>query len=309
MTPTQPEAMDRLRRGFAEFGSELDLGRDCATHSAIWDAVTGQADPVMVRRLVLHMATCPLCAESWRAAREVAREGGLLPQVDQPVGPSSRWMTWALPAAAAVVMAVAGWLALRAVSPLPETPATTVTRVAATPPAAGPEAPTGPAPAGTAAPAAPLAAPELRPEKAPLRLSTSLLVTMRGEASDDTFLVEFGKAIDPYKRDDFTAAADALSALQARYPKVPEVAFYRGVSLLMAGRAADAMTPLAASIEAADDELAGDAKWYLVVAKAQTGARAEALQAARELCDAPASPDLERRACRAVDVLAGTAVR
>ena len=305
MNPTQPEAMDRLRRGFAEFGGSHDLGPDCATSSEIWDAVTGQAKPASVRRIVVHMAGCPLCAESWRAAREVAREGGCIPQPDD-VAVHTPWLTWVLPVAAALVMVVAGWLALRAVDPLPGTPVTTAGRVSApdvlpaAPAATVPEPPTVRAvPPAEAGPV-----PELHVDKAPLRLSTSLLLTMRGEGRNERFLDEFGKAIDPYKHDDFETAAGTLGALAERYPGVAEVAFYRGVSLLMAGRARDAIGPLSRSVELAGEDLAADARWYLLLAQAQVGERETALGSARELCGSIPSGELRRRACHAATVLA-----
>jgi hypothetical protein len=149
---------------------------------------------------------------------------------------------------------------------------------------------------------------ELRPGKAPLRLSTALLLTMRGKGERDEFLRAFGEAIGPYKRDDFLAAADALRTLEGRYPGVPEVAFYRGVSLLLAGRTADAATSLSKTAGLADEELALDARWYLVLAHAQAGEREQAATSARSLCGDAPSGEQRRRACRAAALLGAGAV-
>lgn len=305
MNHTEDEATERLRRGFAEFDRRHELGPDCPTHSAIWDAVTGQGDPAAVRKIVVHMANCPLCAESWRAAREVAREGAFLPPVTAGVEPASGW-SWALAVAAALVMAVGGWLALRAVKPLPGMPGVPSAHMS---PAQTPGAAAAPGSVGPAEPARSVVPAGLHAVKAPLRLSTSLLVTMRGESSNEGFLVEFGKAIEPYKRDDFAAAAAALGALEGRYPRVAEVAFYRGVSLLMAGQPREAILPLSNCLALAEDGQRDDAAWYLVVAQAQAGDPAQAARTARGLCSTAIAGEMRRQACHAAALLGGPTAR
>ncbi len=79
---------------------------DCCQASEIWEAVGGELPSGATRSLIDHLAQCPLCAESWRLAREIRIEmGGAVG------GRRPDWFSLGLPHRAAA-LATAATLAL-----------------------------------------------------------------------------------------------------------------------------------------------------------------------------------------------------
>ena len=118
MNTADDGALDSLRDAFA--ADTAPAGTECPSPGRIWDAIRGELDPADAAMLVDHVASCGACAEAWRLAREL-KEIETAPAV-VPFAPRRRASAaWPLlAAAAAVVLAVAGWRLLRTTSaPVP----------------------------------------------------------------------------------------------------------------------------------------------------------------------------------------------
>jgi tetratricopeptide repeat protein len=109
----------------------------------------------------------------------------------------------------------------------------------------------------------------------------------RGEDAAPDAATAFPVAMEPYVRDDFAVAERRLAGYLARHPRDPRALFYRGVSLLLLGRAAESIEPLerAASRPSA---LAGEAGWYLALACLKSGDTGRAAAQLRRV--EPSSP-------------------
>ncbi len=92
----------------------------------------------------------------------------------------------------------------------------------------------------------------------------------RDEGSGPSAAEEFARAMEPYERDAYAECERRLASYLARHPRDPRALLYRGVSLLLLGRAAESIAPLEA-VAAASPDLAGDAHWYLALAWLKTG--------------------------------------
>jgi hypothetical protein len=108
----------RLRAVFAALAEHAAPTSLCPEPAALWSAVSGEAPPSEARRLVLHTAECPACAEAWRLARELRERS---PAVNDPVAPSAarprRWNVGAALGAAAAGVVLATAVALIARGP------------------------------------------------------------------------------------------------------------------------------------------------------------------------------------------------
>lgn len=247
----------------------------CLSSQELAEVVAGLSTPGRIAAAAEHVASCEDCAEDYRLAAELARGMGLR----RSRGLLGRFV---LPnaVAAGLVVALAGFFAYRFVSP----PATET-----------PEALVKPA-----APSTP-ARPALRIEKPPILVSASDALVMRGAGSNwrRAFLGELAEALEPYRRDDFTEAERRLRTLGAKYPNATELAFYLGVCSLLLDRPAEAIPALRTASAAADEALAGEARFYLALALARSGEREPAAAELRRLCDAGDASSA--RACRALD--------
>lgn len=244
---TQPDGdLDRLREAFAADAAPGTA--DCPPPDRIWDAVNGLLDPAAVADLAEHIAACGSCAEAWRIAREAAAQAVPAAVVPFSPAPTPRRPSYAWPllaAAATLVLAVAGWRLLRDAPP-PVPPAQT-TQVSPQP--------------------EPTVASNVPPlEKAPVIMAASRALVFRSTKPADAFLEDFGKAIEPYRNDNFPEAIVRLEPLARKYPDADEPPFYLGVSLLLAGRRADAVAPLQRASRGRDDAIAAQARKYLAAA-------------------------------------------
>lgn len=94
-------------------------------------------------------------------------------------------------------------------------------------------------------------------------------------------------AMEPYERDDFAETERRLAELLARNPRESEAHFYRGVSLLMLGRTAEAIAPLQAAIRTGEGAAVAEARWYLALALLKHGQPTKALEQLDSLSAAP----------------------
>jgi len=114
----------QLRQAFQDqLGGEAD--ERCPTADAIWGAVTAENTSQDRYQVILHMAECAHCAQSWQLARAMAAEQSL-PQ--QPQNRPSLWRRWLNPmvltpalAGAAALVAAAVFL-FPATGPVPPAP-------------------------------------------------------------------------------------------------------------------------------------------------------------------------------------------
>jgi predicted Zn-dependent protease len=133
-------------------------------------------------------------------------------------------------------------------------------------------------------------------EKPDVVLSAERVLVTRG--GQDAFLKDFAPAIQPYRQGDYAVAAERLARLASRYADVFEVRFYHGVSLLLQGRAAEAVAPLRQARALARGPQGTDAEWYLSLALFRAGQAPEGWDRLAGLCagDGPR----KRAACSAL---------
>ena len=113
----------------------------------------------------------------------------------------------------------------------------------------------------------PVAAAEYRP----VAPEDELLFRSEEGTRDDGFAA----AMTPYARGDYAAADAGLARFLGTHPDHAAATFYRGVSLLLLGKPAEAR-PLLASASAAR-RAPGEARWYLALALLKSGDVADAL--------------------------------
>jgi hypothetical protein len=105
-----PDDIDALRAAFEARRTETPLS-GCPDAERIWQAARDELTAPERREIVAHTTKCPACAAAWRLAREL---GG------RPAVSSRPHLRWALPAAAAVLLAVGGGLLIRSIGGPPE---------------------------------------------------------------------------------------------------------------------------------------------------------------------------------------------
>ncbi|MEM8961873.1 MAG: zf-HC2 domain-containing protein [Acidobacteriota bacterium] len=73
--------LEALQRAFATVPDDARPRPDCPAPEQLWLAVRGELSPSALREVVLHVAECPVCTESWRLAQmlEAETEGDVLP--------------------------------------------------------------------------------------------------------------------------------------------------------------------------------------------------------------------------------------
>lgn len=99
---------ERLREEFSGVRNIAGTGDECPETSRIWDSAAERLPYHETEKLLRHMASCGVCAASWRLARELA-DGQA---VGKPQGRTSRPWWYGL-AAAAVIVLVAGIFAVK----------------------------------------------------------------------------------------------------------------------------------------------------------------------------------------------------
>lgn len=200
-----------------------------------------------------HVTSCPECAAVYRGLVEFEREARAFDPTAPGVRaksatPFMRVPVWFGAIAASIALAVVGW---------------TVTR-----PSRAPQ------PIALVSRAEPVAvAPAISIEKLAVRISGDRALGFRSAGDDPkAFLTDFGRALEPYRADQFDEAARRLRELGAKYPTAVEPPLYEGVSLLLLRRPAEAVGPLERAVTlATEDEFRKDAEYYGALAGLEAG--------------------------------------
>jgi hypothetical protein len=90
-------------------------------------------------------------------------------------------------------------------------------------------------------------------------------------------LSPFAQAMRPYDRNDFAEAEQRLAQFLEQNPGHAQAHFYRGVSLLLLGRTAEAIASLQTAIKHGPGGVSEEAHWYLALAYLKTGEPSKAL--------------------------------
>ena len=231
--------------------------------------VSGEAPEPERDAFEIHILECDACRQALEAHLDLAEVLRVSrPRVDSRAPAPFRSPRW-LPLAAGLAAAVlAGTVFLGRVSAPTTAPG-------------GSRASHGPtSDPATRVPPAPVALPL---EKPAVALSADRVVRLRGGGTD-SFLADFGRAIEPYRNDDYAQAADRLAELARLHPKSPEARFYQGVSLLFLGRAAEAVEVLEQAAALAQGPQRDDAEWYLSLALMRADRKAAAVTHLEALC-------------------------
>ncbi len=147
----------------------------------------------------------------------------------------------------------------------------------------------------TAAPVAPVPTPRWAIEPPALVLPAATVLVMRGSDPTGAALT---KALEPYRKKDYTAAATRLAAFTAAHPIAADGWFYLGASRLLIDADADARTALEKAASLGAGEAHPEMEWLRATAEARTGATDSAKSRLTALCQA--TGPLKDRACAAL---------
>jgi hypothetical protein len=153
-----------------------------------------------------------------------------------------------------------------------------------------------PTPETQVASATPVAEFMLPLDKPDVKLTASALV-LRSDGRGGTFVDEIAPALNAYRGNDYVAAERQFAALETRYPKSVEVAFYRAIARLFLNDGPGAIQSLQAARRLDDDTFAPEIAWYLAVAHQRAGQPSRARVELDALCKGPSS--YASRACEA----------
>ena len=88
----------------------------------------------------------------------------------------------------------------------------------------------------------------------------------------------FTEAMQPYERNDFAEADRRLGQFTEMNPGHAAAHFYRGVSLLLLGKPAEAIAPLETAVAKGEGRVREEAHWYLALTYLKTGDHLKALE-------------------------------
>jgi len=250
-----------LRRAFEASTENAVFRDDCPPADRLWAGARGELPPDEVVLLTNHLASCEACTLAWRVAMDFGdtdRAASVTPMVPRRTPSMPVW----LPIAASVMLVAGSLVAYRMTRSAPA-PAVSQTQT--------------PAP-----PSAPVFV--LALEKADIRISARTGLVWRGTGDQRTFMNDLAEALVPYRDGQYAAAVDRLEGVARKYQDMAEPHFYLGVSRLLAGRAADAVSPLQRAQELAEDGLRDNAAWYLAVAYERAGQPQRAREQLHALC-------------------------
>jgi hypothetical protein len=280
----------RLIEELGPHGFESRCSGHCPRPEMIQALVAGALPAGETKTVQLHIESCPSCRMVHRAIADcdlpapgVGDVDLLWTRVSEGIPAKRRFVWhwgWAVAAAASVVAAIAMSQAL--LTPKPATMAF------------APQIPASPA----------LPAWDLSGyDRPPVRLPVEGLLVWRGagETRIPDHTRDVAKALEPYRGGDLREAERRLAALEARYPRSFEVAFYRGVCLLYLDRPA-AASHLSRARELANPSQSADAAWYLSLAYLRRGSIRDAHPLLAGLCAGAAAHS--QSACQALNQLA-----
>lgn len=215
-----------------------------------WRAFLEQTMSAADREVALdHISSCPRCADVFKAARSAALSS--MPESAFTPEPAASPLRVLVPIATVMVIGVvSAVIVMRQPVPVSEPAAPTLT---ATPAPA-------PAPEVTARPPA--------IAKPPVVIGAEQLLAPRGDDNQTKYLQALADALKPYESDRFGDAIALLEPLAKAHPDRFEPVFYLGASLLMNGRAADAVPVLTSAVAIASPARRADAERLLAAAQA-----------------------------------------
>lgn len=240
MTDVDDPELERWRHAYAA-SSPLASHPDAERWRAFFEGTLSDADQEATRD---HVAGCAQCAGIFKSARAAALAAAPRPSVAPQRERPRQWITVAATLSIAVLAIVVLW-------PLPEADQ-------ALAPAAPPATTTVPAPAP---------APAVTFDKPAVVVSAEQLLVSRGDAAHTAYLESLARALEPYQKDDFAEASRRLEPLAAAHPDRFEPVYYLGVSLLMSGRAPEAVAVLERAVKIASEARRADAERALAAAR------------------------------------------
>lgn len=191
-----------------------------------------------------HISSCAQCAGVFRIARAAAL-AELRPAM--PPQTRARRLVPELGLAATVAIATLTVVVLREDRRVP-----------------APAAAQMPAPDASSIPAAP----PPRLEKPAIVVSSEQLLTTRSRRDNTAYVESLAAALEPYQQDKFKEAARRLAGVATSHPDAFEPAFYLGVSLLLDGKASEAVPVLERARRLASAVRRDEATHYLTLARA-----------------------------------------
>jgi hypothetical protein len=138
--------------------------------------------------------------------------------------------------------------------------------------------------------------------KAAIKIPAAGVLIFRGDANEaKTYFTDLAAALEPYRKDNYAAAARRLAALSLKYPDAAEPAFYEGVSQLFLNQNEAAVEALQSARRHAGDTLRDDISWYFGLALERVGRTSDARREAEALCSR--AGEYKDRSCAAADQL------
>jgi tetratricopeptide (TPR) repeat protein len=119
----------------------------------------------------------------------------------------------------------------------------------------------------------------------PVRLPLSALGATRS-GTGSAAAPGLADALTPYQSGDYDGAADAIAKVVEAQPQSGEAQFYLGVSLLLAGQAEAARSPLERAVALLPADRRNEAEWYLATAEQRIGKNDAARARLQRLCAA-----------------------
>jgi len=256
----------------------------CPPPEVLLPSIEGMLPETVAGLVRTHLDRCSLCRELVATQSDAELADPNVPEtarIDARVRAvtSSRFGQW-LPfaAAAAVILAVgAGYVFWKQADTQSR-----VSRLSVPVPPAPPAAPAAQTPEFVLALQKPVI--ELPPESLTLR-----------SGSPDQYAAALERALEPFVRNDYPAAAGQLEPLAREYPDRPHPAYYLGISRLFSGAPAEAAQDLERAQRLADrgTSLYAEAAWYRAVALERSGRPALAAGTLIELCGSGGDRDVQ----------------
>jgi hypothetical protein len=122
------------------------------------------------------------------------------------------------------------------------------------------------------------------------------------DAGDSRAAAALRKALVPFRKEDYAAAATLLEGVWSEFPDEHRAALYLGITRLFQDEVPNGIEMLRAAEASPDPDVAAEAQWYAIVGVARLRDPREAERMARALCSAGGSAS--GRACSAVGALA-----
>lgn len=121
------------------------------------------------------------------------------------------------------------------------------------------------------------------------------------EGGDGPGAAALARALQPYRKGDYQAAATALDGVWLDHPDEHRAALYLGVSRLFMDEVPNALEILRMAQASPDPRVAAEAQWYVLVGIARLREPASGIAEVREVCEHPGP--YSDRACAALKQL------